>query len=262
MLDIGFERPADVTALPDSEREQRVRMTPDLCSLDGSRQFIRGIVEIPIVGSAESFCWGVWAEVSRPVFAHYLRNFREDGRSLSPPAGTLANSPPGYPNGLDHPLSIHFRTAKERPLFLLVESDHPLSLEQRAGISGERLHQILEVCGLRAAPEATPRSRKCGKPHYFPNWPFADPYNLAAFTTQAVFERGSPILHATHELSDGAWTFIGPEGVRDDLLIMCLVHIVELDPTLTEVADLPLGWGAERSSIDGPWRRYPLEDDD
>ena len=47
--------------------------------------------------------------------------------------------------------------------------------------------------------------------------------------------------------------------------LACLHHMVEKDPTLAELADLPKGWYAERTEPGEPWERFesgPEEADD
>ena len=44
-------------------------------------------------------------------------------------------------------------------------------------------------------------------------------------------------------------------------VLVCLHHPIDLDPSLLELADLPIGWYAERNRIGDPWirRRKPSE---
>lgn len=90
-----------------------------------------------------------------------------------------------------------------------------------------------------------------------PEWPFEDPPNLATFTTCHVTERGSHIVFASREVEDGAWVFLGPEEwAPEDGTVRCFQCMVEADPTLKALADLPLGWYAERPSPRTAWRRF------
>ncbi|MDB6024426.1 MAG: hypothetical protein JWM68_649, partial [Verrucomicrobiales bacterium] len=88
-------------------------------------------------------------------------------------------------------------------------------------------------------------------------WPFADPKNVAVFTTTQVLRHNQPILHVSHDDEDGAWQFhTGAEQVSsDDIMIVLLEEMVQHDPTISELADLPCGWSAERDGIGSPWRR-------
>lgn len=94
------------------------------------------------------------------------------------------------------------------------------------------------------------------KPDHTP-WPFADPKNVAVFTTIQVFRQGQPILHVCHDDEDGAWQFHtgAPEVSEADVMVVALEEMVKLDPTICELADLDYGWYAERDSIASPWRR-------
>jgi hypothetical protein len=89
------------------------------------------------------------------------------------------------------------------------------------------------------------------------DWPFADPKNVAVFTTIQVLRRGQPILHVSHDDEDGAWQFhTGAQQVSArDAMIVSLKEIVEHDPTIRELADLPCGWHAERDGVGDSWRR-------
>jgi hypothetical protein len=94
-------------------------------------------------------------------------------------------------------------------------------------------------------------------------WPFDDPPNLACFTVAEVLSREQPILRVFHDVSDGAWQFLPAEGSSlASAKLVCLEDMVGLDPALSELADLRLGWRAERDSEGQPWTRvsnYPTE---
>ena len=95
-----------------------------------------------------------------------------------------------------------------------------------------------------------------------PDWPFSDPPNFNAFTTRQVLEGGRAILVVYHDVEDGAWQFHGPgEWAADDLVVICLSHAVDYDPTVRELADLPRGWGASRDGLGEPWRRFAMPPD-
>ena len=84
------------------------------------------------------------------------------------------------------------------------------------------------------------------------------PANATAYTTQEVFDGRKPILLVTHEL-DGDWQFLdGGVFDFDQGIAVHLAHIVESQPELSELADLPSGWAAERGSEEHGWERYPL----
>ena len=87
-------------------------------------------------------------------------------------------------------------------------------------------------------------------------WRFADPKNVAVITTKQVMREHQPILFVSHDADDGAWQFHTGEPVdEDDAMIVGLARVVELDKSLYELADLPLGWSAWRESVGQPWQR-------
>ena len=89
-------------------------------------------------------------------------------------------------------------------------------------------------------------------------WPFADPRNVAVFTVRDIVEMRQPILVVTHDADDGAWQFLtGQPADMKAAMVVSLASIVRLDPTLTALADLPLGWEATRARAGDDWRRSP-----
>ena len=67
---------------------------------------------------------------------------------------------------------------------------------------------------------------------------------------------GSPILRVTHDAEDGAWQFLdGGTVSEENASIVSLEEITRIDPSIMELADLPLGWYAYRLTANEPWRR-------
>jgi hypothetical protein len=88
------------------------------------------------------------------------------------------------------------------------------------------------------------------------SWPFDQAPNTAALTTRQVIDLKSPIRHLIH-YDDGTWAFLcGTTSETDDYRVVHMSHILELDDTLREVADLPLGWSAWREDGQSPWERF------
>jgi hypothetical protein len=71
-----------------------------------------------------------------------------------------------------------------------------------------------------------------------------------------VLDGSEPILLVAHDADDHAWQFIGTSDASvADAKLVCLEEIVQLDPTVLEVADLEPGWQAIRESVGSPWSR-------
>ena len=94
------------------------------------------------------------------------------------------------------------------------------------------------------------------------NWPFSDAENTAVFTSRQVLEEGAPILRVTHDADDGSWQFhtSGTPRIRDARII-ALSEALDIEPSIGQLADLPMGWQATRSSIGEEWTRQRKEDD-
>jgi hypothetical protein len=89
-------------------------------------------------------------------------------------------------------------------------------------------------------------------------WPFADPPNVAVFTSADIVDRGMPILYVVHDEDDGAWQFHsvnGPPSEESEARVVGLKTIFALDSSIAALVDLKLGWCARRSGPDGAWRR-------
>jgi hypothetical protein len=90
------------------------------------------------------------------------------------------------------------------------------------------------------------------------NSTFSDDPRLGVITTAPVLA-GAPILMVSHDADDGGWQFLcGTTTDPTDGRIVHLEDIVAMDATVTQLADLPLGWVAFRKSAGGEWTREPL----
>jgi hypothetical protein len=86
------------------------------------------------------------------------------------------------------------------------------------------------------------------------------PPDDVAITTRQVMQEGWPILLVTHDADDGAWQFLNGHGDTDDTesaMLIGAARILSVDPTIAELADLPLGWRAWRETTEAPWKREP-----
>ena len=94
-------------------------------------------------------------------------------------------------------------------------------------------------------------------------WPFDGPPNTTTITTRQVLEEGHPVLLVTHDADDGCWQVLcGTTDDPADGRVVGLDCAYELDPSIGELADLPLGWRAWHASPDAPWQREPRPDGD
>jgi hypothetical protein len=123
--------------LPHDQRDSRAVIGTDQCIIDEQQFFLRGCLEIPIIGQAEPFLWGIWASVRAEIFDEVASTWELQGREKThgPFKGRLANSIRDYPETLNLKLNIVLQSVGTRPLFYVEESEHPLAQEQQHGIS-------------------------------------------------------------------------------------------------------------------------------
>jgi hypothetical protein len=109
----------------------------------GRRLFVRGIIHLPIVGTAETLRWGVWGSLSRENFEK-LMNLNDDfaRADLPPMFSWLSNWISEYPDTRSIKMYAHIQEARPRPHFELQLTDHPLSQECHKGISPERVKEL------------------------------------------------------------------------------------------------------------------------
>lgn len=95
------------------------------------------------------------------------------------------------------------------------------------------------------------------------DWAFEDGPTTMAFLSKTVQTWEEAVTYVSHDADDGAWQFLGDRMAEGGgPVLVCLQHPVERDPSLKELADLPVGWCAERGAPGEPWIRseMPLDD--
>ena len=128
----------------ESEFAQRVELSPDQCVIDGKTFFVRGHIQIPIHNSPETLAFSVWSSLSEKSFRHMCDRWETPNRAADPPYfGWLCSPISCYPNTIHLQLAVRSRAPGEVPLFELEPTNHPLSREQREGISIKRWHEIV-----------------------------------------------------------------------------------------------------------------------
>jgi hypothetical protein len=120
-------------------------LNSDLCVIKNQDYFVRGLIEIPVIGSDQPFRWGVWTSLSKKNFDKMVELW-DDPKLLDEPAyfGWLSSSIDIYPETLNLKTEVHSRSITERPLIVLEPTEHPLSIEQRDGMTMKRVREIVE----------------------------------------------------------------------------------------------------------------------
>jgi hypothetical protein len=84
---------------------------------------------------------------------------------------------------------------------------------------------------------------------------FTESENTACFTCDHILSRERPILYASHDAEDGTWQFMcGQEDhTETNAKIISLKQAVEIDETINDLYEMPLGVGAERETKTSKW---------
>ncbi|MFF7588407.1 DUF2199 domain-containing protein [Kitasatospora purpeofusca] len=128
------------TVTPDSE------LTPNQCVIKGREFYVHGLIEIPVRDTGETFSWGVWVSLGEPNFARAHDLWEDPAREQEPPYfGWLVTELPVYPQStLLLKTHVLTRAVGLRPLIELEPTDHPLAVEQREGITAERVRALAD----------------------------------------------------------------------------------------------------------------------
>ena len=83
-----------------------------------------------------------------------------------------------------------------------------------------------------------------------PNWIFQDTPDTAVTTTKSVLDGVDWIQDVFHDSADGMWEFHpSKEAITEDnVKVVSLAFIVQIDPSVEVISDLPVGWRATRHS--------------
>lgn len=155
-LDFGYDEP--FFWLDEHEKaSRRARLLPkwgrkhprtfldtDHCAIEDKYFFVRGVIELPIIGTAEKFSWGVWGSLSRENFEKLLEMDENPQRAKLPPMFSwLSTQLSKYPDTINLKMYAHIQEPGTRPLFELEHTDHPLAEEYHHGISPQRVKEIM-----------------------------------------------------------------------------------------------------------------------
>lgn len=79
-------------------------------------------------------------------------------------------------------------------------------------------------------------------------------------TSRNVMYEGWPVLLVVHHDDEHeTWGFVNGSGdteaAADAAMMVHVQHVLDLDPSIEQLADLPLGWQAWRESCEAEWLR-------
>ena len=155
-LDFGYSWPfywtkehgqnnlADVLGTDAAKGHAHTFLNEDFCVIEGKHFFVRGVIHLPIVGTDETFRWGVWGSLSEPNFNQLIEMNDDPKRiDLPPMFSWLSSQIKDYPDSLSLKMYAHIQALHDRPLFELEPADHQLAREYHHGITPERVKEIM-----------------------------------------------------------------------------------------------------------------------
>jgi hypothetical protein len=136
-LSFAADYPDPYANLLAEARELRAVVSSDQCIIDQQEFYIRGCLEVPIVGTGEIFMWGLWARISETDFDQISDYWESEGREnvIGPYKGRLANALSIYADTLNQRIEIRISPVGTRPLFILEDAGTTLYGEQHLGLS-------------------------------------------------------------------------------------------------------------------------------
>ena len=144
-MSLGSPAPAAWFAIPENERENRAALSSDQCIIDDQHFFLLGQLQIPVTDADHLFTWLTWVSVSEANFDRASNLWHAVGRESEPPYFSwIQSSFPYTESTLNLKAALHTQPLGERPLVQLEPSEHPLSVEQRNGITMARVQELVE----------------------------------------------------------------------------------------------------------------------
>jgi hypothetical protein len=149
----SYAAPAPAYWRDDLDGDGRSVLDDEVCVIQAQHYFVRARLVIPVLDAETDFEWGVWVSLSRTNFGRMVERWTMPGREREPAYfGWLSTELPGYPIGtLNLKTEVHTAPVGQRPHIVLEPTDHPLAIEQRGGISVQR---VREIAGLLLHPES------------------------------------------------------------------------------------------------------------
>jgi len=142
----GATAPLAYYSVPEAQRSELCKLDSDTCIVDDEFFFIRGCIEIPVHGQSEPLVWGQWVLLNEKDFKEWLGARDQPKRShLGPYPGLLDIAVRAYPEAMDFKTRVHLRDNGVRPYIELEPTNHPMALEQREGITTERVAEIYRI---------------------------------------------------------------------------------------------------------------------
>ncbi len=146
-LSFGADAPSAWNELSENER-MKSELGDDFCTIripEGDNYFVRGCIDMPVIGLAKDFVWGAWCSVSGTSMDLIRKHWNDPDRAqLDPMFGWFYTQIPTYPETLMLKALVHLRDIPTRPYIDIEPTLHPFSVDCHEGIEFENLKQKIE----------------------------------------------------------------------------------------------------------------------
>jgi hypothetical protein len=148
-MPLSFHAPAPAVWSDSLAGRPDCELTSDVCVIHGEHFFVRGLIEVPLLGRDEHFEWGVWVSLSEDSFWRMADAWDTPGREAAAPVfGWLSTELPTFSEStLNLKTMVHTQPVGLRPLIQVEPTEHPLAVEQRDGLAWDavtaRVSQLL-----------------------------------------------------------------------------------------------------------------------
>lgn len=146
-MDLVRILPEPIAELPEAEQAARATISSDLCSLDDEHYFVRAVLHLPILKTGASLGFGVWGSLAKVNFNQYADEFDNPAPAFGPFFSWLCSYLRPYPDTSRVKAMMEFQPNNRRPVIRLEPTDHPLAIDQRNGITLDRLGEIYAAWG-------------------------------------------------------------------------------------------------------------------
>lgn len=93
-----------------------------------------------------------------------------------------------------------------------------------------------------------------------PNFKLTDGENYAYIICDHVANKERPIPYACHDGDDGSWQFLCGQDDHNEsnAKVISLKNVTEIDETINDLYEMPLGVGAEREKPGAKWIPFKI----
>jgi hypothetical protein len=145
-MGLSAEAPDLWIDMPEEERKTGCILDTETCVIKDTYFFVKANLELPLRGEEAFFTYTVWVALSREGFERIVDNWQNPLRARAEPySGYLATRLPGYPETINLRCKVYESELGMRPIVILEPTDHPLAVEQREGMTRDRIRDIISL---------------------------------------------------------------------------------------------------------------------